>query len=578
MEWLFFVTHPASLATGLPFLTKVNQLFVPPLLIVAVVALAWVALAAVVAALGAGRFLLWIPVAVVVTASLLLLVDNFTITLFGWGSSRSTGLWRAAYGLGLAAAFIAAWAAYVIFGDEPPFDAVGRRVPAVAASLLVVSFVVAAIVGLTRKPEAGVEKGAPALTGAPDILLVSADGLEAGAMSVYGADRNTTPFLDGIRDELVVFENAFTNSNKTAGSLPSVLTGRYPLTTRKTLPSDIFRRGDGRRHLPGILKSRGYRTVQVGNSVNVNAYSWNMRDAFDRRNRTPAATKVLWKISSLAPGRFDLETYAAQCVVDRILERVLHVLYVRESEGSINAPKFHDAAKMSLVEKLIAESRPPLFLALHLERTHERIVFYRPMSDRESRARYEAAVADVDRMLERIVAALKRAGRYDNAVIVFYSDHGAHYRVDRRLPLIMKFPDGRRPPPTAANVQMLDIAPTLLEYLSLPVPSWMEGRSLFYPVDPLRPIVALTAGYGRPGIPVEGGQPPFKGPQKVHVAVCQEFFTFDLHGRTMSRSRVRGHTAPCEPTRLPDERAIEDLVMSHLATRGFVLDRMKPRN
>jgi len=117
------------------------------------------------------------------------------------------------------------------------------------------------------------------------------------------------------------------------------------------------------------------------------------------------------------------------------------------------------------------------------------------------RQQYALAVAETDRQVGRILAFLDETDRYDDALIVFTSDHGESF--DEReqwfshgnlasaeqlhVPLIVKLPDNDR---AGERVDVLvgleDIAPTVLEVMDLEPFRKADGRSLLdhpgYPV------------------------------------------------------------------------------------------------
>lgn len=62
----------------------------------------------------------------------------------------------------------------------------------------------------------------------PDIILISIDSLRADRLGIYGHDRDTSPNLDRLAAESVVFENAFSTTSWTLPSHASMLTGLYP--------------------------------------------------------------------------------------------------------------------------------------------------------------------------------------------------------------------------------------------------------------------------------------------------------------------------------------------------------------
>ena len=107
-------------------------------------------------------------------------------------------------------------------------------------------------------------------------------------------------------------------------------------------------------------------------------------------------------------------------------------------------------------------------------------------------AAYYAMIKLIDDQLGRILAALDETGLRENTVIIFTSDHGEalgdHGLIQKgcrffdgltRVPLIWSWRGhieaGRR---HEALVELTDIAPTLLDIIGLPVPSYCVGRSL----------------------------------------------------------------------------------------------------
>jgi hypothetical protein len=109
-------------------------------------------------------------------------------------------------------------------------------------------------------------------------------------------------------------------------------------------------------------------------------------------------------------------------------------------------------------------------------------------------AQYDGEIAYGDREFGRFVAALKERGLYEDALVIFVADHGEEF-LDHgtwlhgrsvfdeliRVPLLVKFPGrrdaGRR---VAQQVQGIDLLPTILRELRLPVPKApdVEGRPL----------------------------------------------------------------------------------------------------
>ncbi|MCG8460856.1 MAG: sulfatase-like hydrolase/transferase, partial [Holophagales bacterium] len=114
------------------------------------------------------------------------------------------------------------------------------------------------------------------------------------------------------------------------------------------------------------------------------------------------------------------------------------------------------------------------------ERTWGQVFFESDLNPRQVEhaiARYDGEILYADRMLEVFLDALRAAGRYDDALIVFTSDHGESlgehdlhfehgeylYDTTLRIPLVVKFPGGRHAGRRISDpASILDILPTLL--------------------------------------------------------------------------------------------------------------------
>lgn len=109
---------------------------------------------------------------------------------------------------------------------------------------------------------------------------------------------------------------------------------------------------------------------------------------------------------------------------------------------------------------------------------------------------YAANVSMIDEQVGRILAALDARGYLDNAIVIFTSDHadalGDHGHIQKwtmydtvlRVPLIVwskdRCPRGGR---CGDLVQLIDVAPTILEAAGLPIPPDFEARSLWGAIE-----------------------------------------------------------------------------------------------
>ena len=111
---------------------------------------------------------------------------------------------------------------------------------------------------------------------------------------------------------------------------------------------------------------------------------------------------------------------------------------------------------------------------------------------RENTLEYYALVEHLDHQLGRLIDHLEESGQRENTIIMFMSDHGEclgdhglywkggfFYECNVHVPLIFSCPglikEGLR---SDALVELMDVAPTVLELLELPVPQYMQAKSL----------------------------------------------------------------------------------------------------
>jgi len=115
-----------------------------------------------------------------------------------------------------------------------------------------------------------------------------------------------------------------------------------------------------------------------------------------------------------------------------------------------------------------------------------------PEEHRQITAAYYAMIEQVDTDFGRMIQALEETGQADNTIVIFMSDHGEmlgdhgiywkgpyFYDCLTRVPLIIRWPNRYKAGLKVDSlVELVDLAPTLLEAAGIPVPSGMQGHSL----------------------------------------------------------------------------------------------------
>jgi arylsulfatase A-like enzyme len=583
-EWLFFITKPSPVAE-LPFPGQLSVLVETPLpALLPLVGAQVVASLLSLIAFPRVRLLALVPAAAVGGVLLLVLLDNFTYTVVGYGIIMAGGPMRLFYAM-----LLALFAAIVLLKLAPWLERVHsrRRVAGVAvafAGVMAAAPVVAdAVAGAAPDLAAPPSVGGGASNGGalPNILFLGADGVSADLLSAYGYGIPTSPFLERLREETLFFENAFSNVAKTHGSLVSLLTGRLPFSTRVTFPPTILQGEDSRKHLPGFLKSLGYTTLQLGMRHYADAADANLLGAFDAAN-------YRWqRLEGLDGGAaVEDETDAFRTVVsERLVERVGHIFGLREAandfahvEGRAASRIWSDERRVETFLRWLPTAPRPWFVHMHLLDTH--CCNYAPsrmhftFEQVPGWAARDSQLRETDRQIETIFRALAEAGQLEQTVVVISSDHTWQWQTTGRIPLMIRFPAARIKGRVSANVQIADVAPTMLAYLGRQIPDWMDGVPLLDPtalagdrlIFGVSDVVERTA-IGQELKIIKDSGPPNYGARAATVIAGNRWLEVNLLNGAVRSGPVEGHTGK-ELAGVSGETAREQL-RRVLARAGF---------
>jgi arylsulfatase A-like enzyme len=491
-EWLFFVTKPSPTA-ALPFASQVTVLLKSPApfllpLFVAQVTASLLSLPA----FPRFRVVALIPASVIGGFLLLMLIDNFTATMLGYGIVRSGEVMRVVYAALLPVLSAAAgWKLDAWIGKVS-----SRRLGAPVSVMISVGLLVLPRLARTETlpvlPDATV---LPAMerdvddSNRPNIVFLGIDGVDADITSAYGYERQTTPFLQSLRDDTLFFENAFSNVARTHGSLVTLLTGRLPFTTHVTFPPTLLQGADGDRTLPMLLKGLGYTTLQLGMRHYADAEDTNVRgfDAANYRWQQLADTSR----GRDAAGNDETDVFR-RAVAERIDERLGRLFGTdpvadgfAHVEGRQIVPQWRDERRVKTMVEYFRHAPEPWFVHLHLLDTH--CCFWKPdrfhFTDGESAAidARDSQVRETDDNVRRLFEALVATGKLERTIVVISSDHASEWKTTKPVPLMIRFPNRHIRGHISPNVQIADVAPTMLDYLGAEVPSWMDGQSLLDP-------------------------------------------------------------------------------------------------
>jgi hypothetical protein len=561
-EWLFFVTKP-SVLTALAWPDRLTALAETPVPFIPFV-LAIQGLATLVAGLAYKhlRGIAVVPAGLLLGALGLVLIDNFTHVLFGFSSTNIDVRLRYVYAVLLL--ILITTAAHWLYG----FLSSGSA-PRKALLILVIALpsLVIFAVREAQRPHVGgsfsFNEAHKATAKRPNVLFLTIDSLESRHLSVYGYAKRTTPFLETLRGESLLCENAFANACRTYGSLVVLLTGKHPTSTHVLDPPSMVYDDARHEHLPGILRQHGYRTLQLTMKHYADAADANLVGAFDLANYD-------WEMLRL--GRVDGATDTARVfrlqVFDRLQERLTRIFAGKDRAsfafviGKSEPSYWKDARRVNTLIQFMTETDEPWFAHVHLLDTHEGVT-----GDDDP----DVALSDADERMRLVFDALRRSGRLDRTIVVISSDHGRDWQTRNRVPLMIRFPGGQHAGRISTNVQTADIAPTTLDALGLPIPSWMDGRSLLRPLPAERQIVALCGIAAKPtGRPEDAAKlrVPNFGTASAMLVDGSWWYEMQIESGALRLGPVAGHTVPTPQTPMVVVRAALE---RELSAAGFRL-------
>jgi arylsulfatase A-like enzyme len=316
----------------------------------------------------------------------------------------------------------------------------------------------------------------------PNVLLVTLDTLRADYLHCYGNPTVQTPVLDYLAADGILFEAAFAQAPYTTPSHCSIMTSTY-MSQHGAFHGSAMKTG-----LPtiaDILKACGYQTSAFVSCRMVRSGNSRLNQGFD------------YYEDSLSPHTSFFRHDECQYLLSI---NIISHLQQHQIPGHIVTAR--------ALKWLNKKRKDPFLCWLHYFDPHTPYDAPEPYKDMYAgkvddslprvfdRTRYAGEVTYTDIQLGIIINALKEKKLYDDMLIIVTSDHGeafgekhgditefghGQYLYDTTLhvPLIIKLPKQKTNAKRVSNVvQLIDIAPTIMEQVGIPNPKSFHGKSL----------------------------------------------------------------------------------------------------
>ncbi|MFC1849574.1 sulfatase-like hydrolase/transferase [candidate division CSSED10-310 bacterium] len=281
------------------------------------------------------------------------------------------------------------------------------------------------------------------------ILLISIDTCRADHLQCYGFPENTTPVIDQLARESVLFTNAISPVPITLPAHCSMLTGVNP-------PSHGVHDNIGQRlsesevTLAELLQKKGFKTGAIISSFVLNSL-FGLRQGFDDYYNTSENSK---------------------------------------SETQIPERRSKETSRLAL-DWLTKYSQERFFLFLHYYDPHDE---YRPPEPYRTQFPdnfYAGEIAYTDNSIGLVLNKLKELKLYDSTLIILTGDHGemlgehgeeTHtffiYQSALKVPLIFKLSSLSQPRLIKQLAGIIDIVPTICSLLGIECPGKVQGSDL----------------------------------------------------------------------------------------------------
>jgi arylsulfatase A-like enzyme len=313
------------------------------------------------------------------------------------------------------------------------------------------------------------------------VIIYLVDTLRADRLGLYGYPRPTSPILDSLADESVVFEQAYAPAPWTLPSVASLMTSTFAcehgLEQRKKLSPELMTLAE-RLKTAGYFTGSLYHNVWVGPLAGLDrGYDSTAFRLLERDAWVTDAAELLQR-ADRAPFYFyfhSMEPHDPHETPYRFISRYGH-LSLEQRRRYKELITHYNALRQA---DWMAEQ--PLGTTDNSDRQKRTARALEQMQVTIEHL-YDASVLWADSNLGQVITELRERGIWDEAIFIFLSDHGEElsdhgnwlhghtvYEELVRVPLLIHFPDGefagRR---ITTPLSLVDIMPTIFDYVGRP--------------------------------------------------------------------------------------------------------------
>jgi arylsulfatase A-like enzyme len=325
----------------------------------------------------------------------------------------------------------------------------------------------------------------------PNVLFIMIDALRADRLGCYGSTNPATPNIDALARDGVLFRQSYSQTNNTKPSTASLLTSRYPTEHQALHKTNVL--SDNLTTIAEVFEKGGYYCGGIVTNVNL-APVYNFQQGFHEYTYLPP--KFLFGANEAASR---LVVYGVLRMIKMRLNKSIWVQHFYRSGETVTG-YFEDFLQRSKDKKFFLflhymDPHDPYFEHPYNGKGYARVMQEHPPSrlSEPFTRNYAQEVEYTDQWIGRVVANLKSAGLYESTLIVLTSDHGEEFydhegwwhgttlqEEQLRVPLMIKLAGlNNAGVVNDSLVCGIDVTPTILNQVDLPIPPQMRGTVLF---------------------------------------------------------------------------------------------------
>lgn len=338
----------------------------------------------------------------------------------------------------------------------------------------------------------------------PTVILLTADTLRADATG-SATGNSLTPAVDRLAEDSVVYTGATAPASWTLPSLASLMSGLAPEvhhanTWANPLPLNVTTLGER-------LHGAGYHTAVIGRSPFLTP-EYGLTQGFTKHQTFPV-TRPTRTFGTTLEERL---SWPSDATTDKLAELAVEWLQTHQGQPVFLWLHLYDPHQpYAPPSDFHPAMSPPPGMDLqfnkmdNLRRGH---LTLNPGQRSWLRELYNGEVRLIDRAVGRVVDSLRRLGRYDDALVVFASDHGEEfwehggvehghslYQELINVPLLIKPPTNRPAPRTVSStVSLTSVLPTVLELCGVPFDADELSAPSLAGGDPQTAVATVSSG------------------------------------------------------------------------------------